>query len=73
MDAFADPGSVGRAPLVGRARELDRLDVPLRRRAGGTGPVAVEVVGEPGIGKSRLLAEFAVRARRQGATVLRGR
>ncbi|MFC9342774.1 AAA family ATPase [Streptomyces sp. NPDC057020] len=73
MDAFADPGSAGRAPLVGRARELDRLDVPLRRRAGGTGPVAVEVVGEPGIGKSRLLAEFAARARRQGATVLRGR
>ncbi|MCD2468342.1 AAA family ATPase [Streptomyces sp. MBT42] len=73
MDAFADPGSAGRAPLVGRTRELDRLDVPLRRRAGGTGPVAVEVVGEPGIGKSRLLAEFAARARRQGATVLRGR
>ncbi|MBP2580554.1 DNA-binding CsgD family transcriptional regulator/tetratricopeptide (TPR) repeat protein [Streptomyces sp. PvR006] len=73
MDAFADPGSAGRAPLVGRARELDRLDVPLRHRAGGTGPVAVEIVGEPGIGKSRLLAEFAARARRQGATVLRGR
>ncbi|MET7754238.1 AAA family ATPase [Streptomyces sp. NPDC005389] len=71
MDTFADRGA-GPAPFVGRARELDRLDVPLRRRAEGTGPVAVEVVGEPGIGKSRLLAEFAVRARRRGATVLRG-
>ncbi|WP_055602088.1 AAA family ATPase [Streptomyces aureus] len=73
MDTFADPGSAGRAPFVGRARELDRLDVPLRHRAAGTGPVVVEVVGEPGIGKSRLLDEFAVRARRHGATVLRGR
>ncbi|MFJ2932406.1 AAA family ATPase [Streptomyces sp. NPDC087219] len=73
METFAERGSAGRAPFVGRARELDRLDVPLRRRAEGTGPVVVEVVGEPGIGKSRLLAEFAARARRHGATVLRGR
>ncbi|WP_329276119.1 helix-turn-helix transcriptional regulator [Streptomyces sp. NBC_00691] len=79
MDTFADPASAGRAPLVGRSpfvgrtRELDRLDVPLRHRAEGTGPLVVEVVGEPGIGKSRLLAEFAARARRHGATVLRGR
>ncbi|MFF3838578.1 AAA family ATPase [Streptomyces sp. NPDC001930] len=73
MDAFADPGSAGRAPFVGRARELDLLDVPLRHRAEGTGPVVVEVVGEPGIGKSRLLAEFTARARRHGSTVLRGR
>ncbi|MFF5920058.1 AAA family ATPase [Streptomyces flavochromogenes] len=73
MDTFADPGSAGRAPFVGRARELDRLDVPLRHRAEGRGPAVVEVVGEPGIGKSRLLAEFAARARRHGATVLRGR
>ncbi|MFE5655827.1 AAA family ATPase [Streptomyces sp. NPDC056517] len=73
MDTFADPGGVGPAPFVGRARELDRLDVPLRHRAEGRGPAVVEVVGEPGIGKSRLLAEFAARARRHGATVLRGR
>ncbi|MGW1926318.1 AAA family ATPase, partial [Streptomyces massasporeus] len=73
MDAFADQGSVGRAPFVGRDRELDRLEEPLRRRAEGTGPVVVEVVGEPGIGMSRLLAEFAVRAGGRGATVLRGR
>ncbi|MDX2560613.1 AAA family ATPase [Streptomyces sp. TX20-6-3] len=73
METFAERGSAGRAPFVGRARELERLDVPLRRRAEGAGPVVVEVVGEPGIGKSRLLAEFAARARRHGATVLRGR
>lgn len=77
MDTVADLGCAGRAPFVGRAVELDRLDALLRHRVEGTGPVAaavaVEVVGEPGIGKSRLLAEFAVRARRRGATVLRGR
>ena len=31
------------------------------------------VVGEPGIGKTRLLREFAAAAERRGATVLRGR
>ncbi|WP_370531931.1 AAA family ATPase, partial [Streptomyces venezuelae] len=35
--------------------------------------MAVDVTGEPGIGKTRLLTEFATRARRTGATVLRGR
>ncbi|MGA5068629.1 AAA family ATPase [Streptomyces exfoliatus] len=73
MDTFTDLACGDRAPLVGRARELDRLDALLRRRRAGTGPVAVDVTGEPGIGKTRLLAEFAARARRQGATVLRGR
>ncbi|MFD7962253.1 helix-turn-helix transcriptional regulator [Streptomyces zaomyceticus] len=75
MDTFADAGlgSVDRAPLVGRAQELDRLDGLLRHRREGTAPAAVDVTGEPGIGKTRLLAEFAVRARRHGVTVLRGR
>ncbi|MGW6968788.1 helix-turn-helix transcriptional regulator [Streptomyces zaomyceticus] len=75
VDTFADEGlgSVDRAPLVGRAQELDRLDVLLRQRSEGTGPAAVDVTGEPGIGKTRLLTEFAVRARRHGVTVLRGR
>ncbi|MFF8838020.1 helix-turn-helix transcriptional regulator [Streptomyces sp. NPDC015130] len=73
MDTFADLGCVDRAPLVGRAGELDRLDGLLGCRAEGVGPVAVDVTGEPGIGKTRLLTEFAVRARGRGATVLRGR
>ncbi|MFG2838103.1 AAA family ATPase [Streptomyces zaomyceticus] len=75
MDTFADAdlGSVDRAPLVGRAQELDRLDGLLRHRSEGAGPVAVDVTGDPGIGKTRLLTEFAVRARRRGVTVLRGR
>ncbi|MEV4941058.1 helix-turn-helix transcriptional regulator [Streptomyces zaomyceticus] len=75
VDTFADAdlGSVDRAPLVGRAQELDRLDGLLRHRSEGTGPVAVDVTGDPGIGKTRLLTEFATRARRHGVTVLRGR
>ncbi|WP_449344906.1 ATP-binding protein, partial [Streptomyces narbonensis] len=73
MDTFADRGCADRAPLVGRARELDRLDGLLGCRGEGVGPVAVDVTGEPGIGKTRLMTEFAVRARGRGATVLRGR
>ncbi|MFE7598539.1 AAA family ATPase [Streptomyces sp. NPDC057494] len=73
MDTFADQGRVDRAPLVGRDRELDRLDALLRARTGGAGPVAVDVTGEPGIGKTRLLTAFALRAGRHGPTVLHGR
>ncbi|MFI2738136.1 AAA family ATPase [Streptomyces sp. NPDC018711] len=73
MDTFADQGRVDRAPLAGRDKELDRLDALLRARTGGTGPAAVDVTGEPGIGKTRLLTAFATRAGRHGARVLHGR
>ncbi|MFC8764875.1 AAA family ATPase [Streptomyces sp. NPDC057193] len=74
MDTSTEPGGADRAPFVGRARELDFLEGLLRLRAGGPGgPPAVGVTGEPGIGKTRLLTEFALRARRRGATVLCGR
>lgn len=43
--------------LVGRVQELAALDAALERREG-----VVAIVGEPGIGKSRLLAEVAARA-----------
>ena len=36
-------------------------------------PAVVDIAGEPGIGKSRLLGEVCARARRGGFTVLRGR
>jgi tetratricopeptide (TPR) repeat protein len=56
-------------PVVGRDRELGALEA-LRRRAHGTGDAlprgaAAWVSGEAGAGKSRLLEELAVRARRQ--------
>jgi DNA-binding CsgD family transcriptional regulator len=57
--------------LVGRAEELGTLDDLLARVDGGNS-LAVEVVGEPGIGKTRLLAEFADRADTDGYLVLSG-
>ena len=47
----------GLTPLVGRARELDRLREAFDRTRAGHGQVMF-VVGEAGIGKSRLLHEF---------------
>jgi len=47
--------------LVGRAGELDRLEVKLQELEDGQ-PGAVELIGAPGIGKSRLLGALAERA-----------
>ncbi|WP_268256552.1 helix-turn-helix transcriptional regulator [Kitasatospora xanthocidica] len=57
--------------LVGRHTEVRRWDevLDLLTERGHT----VEVVGDPGIGKTRLLAEFVSRAARRGARVLSGR
>jgi len=49
-------------PLVGRGKELERLDAALSRAAAGE-PAVVLVAGEAGVGKSRLVAELAARAR----------
>jgi predicted ATPase/DNA-binding XRE family transcriptional regulator len=55
-------------PLVGRKAELARLEHHL---AGDSAPVFL-LAGEPGIGKTRLLAETGTQAQRQGWTVLEG-
>ncbi len=52
-------------PLVGRARESAALDAAWARAAAGLGGVVV-VEGPAGIGKSRLVAELARRARAGG-------
>jgi transcriptional regulator with XRE-family HTH domain/tetratricopeptide (TPR) repeat protein len=57
-----------RVPLAGRADELARL----AQHLAGEGPPLLLLAGEPGIGKSRLLAEAAQRASAQGWTVLKG-
>ncbi|MEV0479834.1 AAA family ATPase [Streptomyces sp. NPDC050508] len=62
----------GRAAFVGRGDELARLDAVLDGLGRGESAV-VEVTGEAGIGKGRLVAELASRARARGMTVLRGR
>jgi len=62
---------VAAAPLVGRAEELALLDDALADLTRGEWK-AVELVGEPGIGKTRLLEELTTRADRRGALVLSG-
>jgi DNA-binding NarL/FixJ family response regulator len=63
---------VGEAPFVGRSAETALLDSVLDGLKGG-GPALVDVTGEAGIGKSRLLARIRESARSRGLTVLSGR
>ena len=64
-------GLVARLPFVGRDTELARLMGLLAEAVGGQGGLAF-VVGEPGIGKTRLTEELVEAARRDGAEVLWG-
>jgi len=54
------------APLVGREAELARLHQALAEACAGSGR-AVMVLGEAGIGKTRLLDELAAQASQRGA------
>ena len=53
-------GPRAQSPFVGRARELAQLHDHLAAAVGGQGQV-VGLVGEPGMGKTRLLTEFCRR------------
>ncbi|MEA2509643.1 MAG: hypothetical protein QOG21_1725, partial [Actinomycetota bacterium] len=46
-------------PFIGREFELDLLKSSFRRALRGSSIQLVTVIGEPGVGKSRLLAEFS--------------
>jgi class 3 adenylate cyclase/tetratricopeptide (TPR) repeat protein len=59
----------GLTPFVGRESELAILGDVLGRAAGGRGQI-LAIVGEPGIGKSRLLWEFLRSGRLDGWLVL---
>jgi predicted ATPase/class 3 adenylate cyclase len=59
------------APFVGRRDELERLAQALEDARAGSSRV-VQIAGEPGIGKTRLLDELASIATLGGARVLRG-
>jgi len=61
----------GLTRFVGRGSELDQLRHALERAATGQGQV-VAVVGEPGVGKSRLFWEFTQSHRPQGWLILEG-
>ena len=58
-----------RAAFAGRVGELAHL----RRRLGGTLGSVSMIIGEPGIGKTRLVSELADEAEANGRTVLWGR
>ncbi|WP_330290670.1 BTAD domain-containing putative transcriptional regulator [Streptomyces sp. NBC_00576] len=62
--------TVGR--LVGRTTELALAERAIEDAVAGT-PGVLELVGEPGIGKTRLLVEVGEQGRRRGLTVLTGR
>ena len=57
--------------VVGRAGELGSFEQVLDELDRGR-PGAIELVGEPGIGKTRLLRELAARAEQRGHLVLWG-
>ncbi|TMF73650.1 MAG: ATP-binding protein [Chloroflexi bacterium] len=60
------------APFVGRERDLNALLERVAAAERGEGGVVL-ISGEPGVGKSRLLAEIASRAPSRGWRVLAGR
>jgi class 3 adenylate cyclase len=61
-------------PFVGRRDEMDRLEMTLLEVGATRSCELVTVIGEAGVGKSRLIREFATRASaRDRSQVLRGR
>jgi class 3 adenylate cyclase/tetratricopeptide (TPR) repeat protein len=58
--------------MVGRDKELDRLEFQVMKAINGEGSV-VNVIGEAGIGKSRLIAELKKRDVMKRVTLLEGR
>src|SRR6266480_4140072 len=59
------------APIVGRQRELTVVMSHYETAKGGRADVVL-LTGEPGMGKTRLLDEVALRTAQDGAVVLRG-
>ena len=60
--------SRGLSRFVGRQKELEALEAALSRALEGNGQI-VGVVGDPGLGKSRLCYEFVESARARGVAV----
>ncbi|HEU5086443.1 MAG TPA: AAA family ATPase, partial [Roseiflexaceae bacterium] len=63
------PVASGDTPLVGRQQELDWLQEQLEHALAGNGRT-VRIVGEAGVGKSRVVAELAERARARGMRIV---
>jgi class 3 adenylate cyclase/tetratricopeptide (TPR) repeat protein len=63
VEAITEPRerTLGTAPLVGRSSELNRLENMYHMVVEKQQPHLATIIGEPGIGKSRLAAEFEQR------------
>ena len=59
-------------PLIGRVEEMVRLQAGLAEAVGGRGRV-MAIVGEAGVGKTRLVAELAAEVHNVGGRLLIGR
>jgi len=70
--SVADLQGVDWGRFVGRREEMEQLKAALENALSGRGSL-VMIVGEPGIGKTRLADEFGVYAGLRGAQVLTGR
>jgi len=70
--ARPDPRALPATPFVDRVAEFAALVEGYRQAASGS-PRAVALVGDAGIGKTRLAEEFLAWASARGADVLRGR
>ena len=57
------PFDLSAGPIIGRESELEQFDEALAS-LGATSSACIAVEGEPGIGKTRLLAEVRLRAAR---------
>ncbi len=74
MPALIIDGMAGRVSspvLIGRSNELDHLRAALQLAQGGRSSATL-IAGEAGVGKTRLVAEFAELAQSDGAVVLLG-
>lgn len=58
--------------MVGRDRELERLELQALKAINGQGSI-VNIIGEAGIGKSRLVAELKVRVATKRVIIIEGR
>jgi class 3 adenylate cyclase/tetratricopeptide (TPR) repeat protein len=61
----------GLSPFVGRSLELDNLNSSFEKVKKGHGQI-VGVVGEPGVGKSRLVSRFRESLPHEGFTIIEG-
>ena len=75
MHQVTPPAVAGRSstrPFVGRVQELAALASALEEAASARGSLVL-LTGEPGIGKTRLMSEFALVAGQHGVRVVTGR